>query len=131
MRSGRQWLCDTEHRGRRWERLAPFGRGGRGETPLLGDVDGEGRADLCVIRNGRFLCDTDHDGGEPEVSISFDPGRGTPLLGDFDGDGRADPCAHDGRRFSCDTAHDGGAAEAVLRFGHKGDRPLLGNLDGV
>jgi len=88
-------------------------------------------ADPCVVRDGRFLCDTAGDGGDAEASITFGQPGDIPLMGDWDGDGRADPCVYRAGRFLCDTAHDGGAPEArTPRLGVPGDRPLLADVDG-
>jgi hypothetical protein len=40
-----------------------------GDTFLLGDPDGDGRDDPCLFRDGRFLCDTAHDGGTAEIEL--------------------------------------------------------------
>ncbi|GAA3951043.1 S8 family serine peptidase [Actinoplanes auranticolor] len=66
------------------------------EYPLLGDVDGDGRADLITFTRGNAA----HVYVARSRGTSFGPselwhtwfaaGRETPLVGDFDGDGRAD-----------------------------------------
>jgi hypothetical protein len=89
-------------------------------------------ADLCVFRDGRFLCDTSNNGGNAELRLRFGQPGDVPLLADVDGDGRADPCVFRNQRFLCDTAHDGGAAETERAFpGYlpPGGQPLLGDLD--
>ncbi len=106
--------CDVAHDGTTGlVTPAPPGPAG---TPLLGDLDGDRRDDLCVYASGRFRCDTGHDGGAAEVDIGFGAG-GIPLLGDLDGDGRDDPCSRQGTQVLCDTAHNGGSAEVVVNFG--------------
>ena len=52
--------------------------------PLLGDLDGDGRDDPCVFRSRSLLCDTAHDGGAPEVTLTFTL-AGMPVLGNPDG----------------------------------------------
>jgi hypothetical protein len=100
-----------------------------GDVPLLGDLDGDGRAELCLFRRGLFLCDELHNG-----TLSFQRGFGRPgdipLLGDLNGDGRADPCVFRRGHFLCDTAHNGGFAEVKIAFGRAGDIPLLGDVNG-
>lgn len=70
------------------------------ETPAVGDVDGDGRADIVTFTHG------DSTSGPLDVYVALSNGatfgtaqkwhdwwahRGhTPMLGDFDGDGRAD-----------------------------------------
>lgn len=106
--------CDVAHDGTTGlVTPAPPGPAG---TPLLGDLDGDRRDDLCLYARGRFRCDTGHDGGAAEVDIQFGAG-GIPLLGDLDGDGRDDPCSRQGTEVLCDTAHNGGTAEVVVNFG--------------
>jgi hypothetical protein len=102
----------------------------RGGTPLLGDVDGDGRDDYCLFRGTRFDCDSGHDYGAAEFTALFGQAGDTPLLGDLDGDGRDEACVFRGGHFLCDTAHDGGAAEVDLAFGQAGDLALLGDVDG-
>jgi hypothetical protein len=121
------FACDTGRTGGTAEIHHPFG--GHEGIGLLGDFDGDGRADPCVFRSGRFLCDTAHDYGSAETQEGFGQSGDTPLLGDIDGDGRADACVFRDGRFLCDSAHDGQVHENV-RLGEPGDVPLLGDADG-
>jgi hypothetical protein len=99
---------------------------------LLGDVDGDGRADLCLFHDGTFSCDLAHHGGAPDLVIHFGKAGDIPVLGDFDGDGRADPCVLRGQVLRCDLKHDGGTAEGILRLAvQPGDGIVMGNLDGL
>ena len=102
----------------------------RGGTPLLGDVDADGREDYCLFRGTRFDCDSGHDYRTAETVITFGQPGDTPLLGDVDGDGRDEACVFRTNTFLCDTSHDGGAAETTFAFGQAGDRALLGDVDG-
>ncbi|HEV8581853.1 MAG TPA: hypothetical protein VGX68_22515 [Thermoanaerobaculia bacterium] len=102
----------------------------RGGTPLLGDVDGDGRDDYCLFRGSRFDCDSGHDYGVAEFTALFGQAGDTPLLGDLDGDGRDEACVFRSGHFLCDTGRDGGAAELDIAFGLAGDRALLGDIDG-
>jgi hypothetical protein len=102
----------------------------RGGTPLLGDVDADGRDDYCLFRGTRFDCDSGHDYRAAETVITFGQPGDTPLLGDVDGDGRAEACVFRTNTFLCDTGHDGGAAETTFAFGQAGDRALMGDIDG-
>ena len=102
----------------------------RNGTPVLGDVDGDGREDYCLFRDNRFDCDSGHNFGAAETTILFGQPGDRPLLGDVDGDGHAEACVFRADRFLCDTAHDGGAAETEIAFGIHGDRPMLGDVDG-
>jgi hypothetical protein len=103
-----------------------------GDIPLFGDVDGDGRADPCLRRGRRFLCDTDHEGGlfEWQAQLGSGAAKEIPLFGDVDGDGRAESCLRSGKQFQCDTGHNSGKAEWMVTFGSPGDQPLLGDVDG-
>jgi hypothetical protein len=102
----------------------------RRDTPLLGDVDGDGRDDYCLFRGSRFECDSGHDYGAPEVSIFFGQAGDTPLLGDVNGDGRDDACVFRAGHFLCDFVRNNDAAELDIAFGQAGDLALVGDLDG-
>jgi hypothetical protein len=121
--------CDTGRTGGIAEVRHPFG-GDPGDIGLLGDVDGDGRADPCVFRSGQFLCDTAHDYGAAEFQESFGQSGDTPLLGDIDGDGRADPCVFRSGHFLCDSAHDGQVHQDLSLPFQPGDLPVLGDVDG-
>ena len=102
----------------------------RGGTPLLGDVDGDGRDDYCLFRGTRFDCDSGHNYGAAEFTATFGQPGDTPLLADLDGDGRDEVCVFRNGHFLCDTGHDGGAAETDVAFGQAGDKALAGDLNG-
>jgi hypothetical protein len=129
--AAKRLLCDTGRTGGTAELPIPL-KASAGEVLLAGDVDGDGKQDLCLNRGTAFRCDTDRD-GYPETSFRFGSGRSgeVGLLGDVDGDGRAEPCIREGRELRCDTGHDGGRAEWVLAsFGAPSDRIVLGDLNG-
>jgi hypothetical protein len=126
------FVCDTAHDGGEEELLVPF-RGPGSDTPLLGDLDGDGDDDPCRYRPGRLLCDTAHDGGAAELVLAFGQDGDIPLLGDLDGEGRDDACVYRGTQLLCDTAHNGGTAELVVSFnpfGHPLVLPFLADMDG-
>jgi hypothetical protein len=123
------FACDTAHDGGEEELLVPF-RGPGSDTPLLGDLDGDGDDDPCRYRPGRFLCDTAHDGRAAELTLAFGRAGDRPLLGDLDGEGKDDACVYRGNQFLCDSAHNGGTAELIVSFGRAGDLPFLADVDG-
>jgi hypothetical protein len=120
--------CDTGRTGDLPEIRHPL-RGKAGDIGLLGDIDGDGRADPCVFRSGVFLCDTEHDSGTTGVTVGFGQAGDLPFLADVDGDGRADPCVYRDGHFLCDTHHDG-VGNVDIPFGAAGDPALLGDFDG-
>jgi hypothetical protein len=118
--------CDTGRTGGPAEVRYTFGQAG--DVGMLGDLDGDGRADPCVYRTSRFLCDVAHNPSSPPVEIDFGQAGDLPLLGDIDGDGKADPCVYRDQTFLCDPGHMGQASVAI-KFGQPGDVPLLGDID--
>lgn len=124
-----RFLFDTAGDGGEPDVIIPFGAG-QGQTPLLGDFNGDGRDDPCLYDGGRFLCDTAHDGGLAEKqSPRFGKPGDVPLLGDLDGDGRDDPCVRRDKSFLCDTDQNG-KADPSITFGVRGDVVLMGDVDG-
>ena len=102
----------------------------RGGTPVLGDVDGDGRDDYCLFRGTRFDCDSGHDNGAAEFTAFFGQPGDAPVIGDLDNDGRDEVCVFRAGTFLCDSARNGGAAETTLAFGQPGDQPALRDVDG-
>lgn len=71
----------------------------------LADVDGDGRADLCTLRDRAIVCarSSGHGFGPQTVLATLPPGG--PLtalwLGDLDSDGDLDACVEDGSSVTC------------------------------
>jgi len=120
-------LCDLGRTGGEAENdeTIPEGTGSR---VWMADVDGDGRADPCVLVGSELRCDLEHEGvgSSWRHPVTVSPGA-TLLLGDVDGDGKADPCTWLAGEFRCTTQ-----AGPLLstRFGQAGDVPLLGDLNG-
>jgi hypothetical protein len=122
---GGRLLCDTGRTGGLPE-IDQAVMSDASATVLMGDVDGDGRADPCALAGTRLRCDLDHRGEPFEWERTVDASSGTVLLGDVDGDGRADPCVWRAGLLRCQTA----SGEFQERFGAAGDVPLLGDLAG-
>jgi peptidoglycan/xylan/chitin deacetylase (PgdA/CDA1 family) len=110
----------------------------------VADIDGDGRADVCVVTDDELEC-----------ALAADEGRFAPLqrwsaeltpvhssiyarsfrLADVDGDGRADACARSGEGILCATST-GQSSFGRVRvwlgdsFPHDGSRLELADLDG-
>ncbi len=80
---------------------APTGTG----IGALADIDGDGRADLCTVRDRAIVCARSQGHGfGPATTIATLPAGGalTALwLGDLDGDGAIDACVEDGANVTC------------------------------
>jgi hypothetical protein len=124
---GGHFRCDTDRTGFGPEIDHLFSV--RGGTPLLGDVDDDGRDDYCLFRGNRFDCDSGHDYGAAEFTSLFGQPGDIPLLGDIDGHGFDDPCVFRAGRFLCDTNRSPATPELDVAFGQPGDTPLLGDLN--
>lgn len=126
------FLCDTGRTGAEAELAIRFANR-TGDVPLIGDFDGDGRAEPCAFRNGRLRCDLDHRGGLAEDSLDL---RGVtksadvPSFGDVSGDGRADLCLRRGNRWHCNTSRRPDTVDLVLSFGLSSDDALMGDVDG-
>lgn len=132
-----RFICDTDQAGTPAELVLAFGPGD--SRPFLGDANGDGRDEMCLVLAGLLRCDLAQDGGGAELFRPVDAAvanpiavGGIPLLADLDGDGVDELCvAYDGR-FTCDMGSfllevepPGGADFAA------GDVPLAGNVDGL
>lgn len=127
---GGQVLCFTPTSGGEAVLTQAFG-GRPGEITLIGDFDGDGRADLCTRFGTTFACDLRHYGTLTDgTAVSFGLESDIPLLGDIDGDGKADLCVYRSGQFLCDTTRQGGAPNVTISFGLPTDIPLLGDIDG-
>ncbi len=74
-------------------------------TVALGDIDRDGRADLCSLRDDRIVCARSQGRAfGPRVTLAILPNQTTASalwLGDLDGDGRMDPCVDTGTDIVC------------------------------
>lgn len=103
-------------------------------TIRMGDVDGDGRADVCARDPARGLRCWISDGTAFTTELagpSWTDGNGwkaqkywrTIRVVDVDGDGRADVCARTANDFRCHLSHGTGFGPAVVG-------PLLSNAEG-
>ena len=112
--------------------------GQEGDTPILGDYDGDGKTDFSYYRSDEFGGNNEwhiqrsSDGTDYIVSFSL-VGLDTPAVGDFDGDGKTDLAAWK----SIGTSHpwkiqysSTGATITTASFGSGGDKPVPADYDG-
>ena len=104
--------------------------GAPGDVPLIGDVDGDGRADLVIYRAGAWYVSAARS---PMVALEHyfggDPSD-IPVLGDIDGDGRADFGVYRDGFWYFDTKRDGTAGASYVLGGVPGDVPLVADWNG-
>jgi N-acetylmuramoyl-L-alanine amidase len=101
--------------------------GGDAATPVGGDIDGDGRADLGWYHDGRwaFLL-----AGGTVTRFSFGRAGDAPVVGDFDRDGRDEPGVFRGGSWHLRSSASSGAAWRVFRYGQAGDVPVVGRWPG-
>jgi hypothetical protein len=108
-----------------------------GDTPLVGDWDGNGSDNLGIHRGNQFYLDTNGNGnwdgnlGGDDLFTFGIPGD-TPIVGDWDEDGSDEIGIHRSNLFYLDTSGDGswgGVDNGDQRyiFGVPGDTPIIGN----
>lgn len=104
--------------------------GNRGDVPVPGDWNGDGRSGVGTFLNGVWYLRDAQTPGQPEVAFRYGNPGDHPVVGDWNGDG------HD----SVGTFRDGvwylrnsatpGPAEIVIRYGNPGDVTVVGDWNG-
>ena len=106
-----------------------------GDTPVIGDWNGDGRDEIGVNRGGnRWYLDSDgnsvFDAGDQAIVFGL-PGD-VPVIGDWNGDGTDDLGIQRGRRFLFDSNGDDvfTAGDLDFIFGLTGDVTVIGDWNG-
>ncbi len=113
-----------------------FAYGARGDTPVIGDWDGDSIDTVGVYRpaDSRFLLRNSNRPGPPDVQIRFGRPGDVPISGDWDGDGLDNIGVFrpsEGAFFLGSNAGDPNVRVLrVLHFGAAGDRPIHGDWNG-
>jgi len=112
-----------------------FGSGALGDVPFLGDVDGDGRADLIVYRSGTWFWLPSSSGYAYSAARWISTGgAGTPLVADVDGDGKVDFGTWYGSTWSWARSTTAYSSTSMVTFQWGslalGDIPLAADMDG-
>jgi hypothetical protein len=107
-----------------------------GDSPVVGDWNGDGTHTIAVFRNGTWWRDVDGDGkwSKADLRTSFGRPGDLPVVGDFNGDGIDELGVFRDGTWYIDTNANGviDNHDQVFRLGAAGDRPVVGdwNADG-
>lgn len=116
-----------------------FFYGNPGDTPFLGDWDGDGVETPGLYRrsDGYVYLRNSNTQGVADIRFFFGIPGDVPLVGDFDGDGRDTVSIYrpsEARFYIINRLGDGdrglGQADFYFDFGNYGDRPFVGDFDG-
>jgi len=134
------WLTSSSGYSYAAQRQKQWGSRSLGDVPLVGDVDGDGVADLIVWRasTGMWYWLTSSSGYDYAAQKQKQWGSGSegdiPLVGDIDGDRKADLIVwrpRTGQWFWLTSSSGYNyAAQGQKAWGSLGDVPMLGDMDG-
>jgi hypothetical protein len=104
-----------------------FGYGFAGATPLIGDINQDGKDDTAVVDLPLWFVDTTGD-HLADDTFSYGFAGATPVVGDFNNDGKDDVAVVDLPMWFVDTDGDH-AADDVFSYGFAGATSLVGDVN--
>jgi hypothetical protein len=103
--------------------------GAPGDTPVVGDWNGDGQQTPGVFREGMWSLSDVLDANANPSTLRFGGPGDLPVVGDWDGDGITTVGVFKDGSFS--LRHDReGEPDVPLTFGEPGDLPIAGDWDG-
>jgi hypothetical protein len=106
-----------------------FGYGAAGDTPVVGDWDGDGTDTVGVYRDGVFYLRNSNDAGIADLAFGYGISGDMPVVGDWNDDGTATIGVYRGD-FYLRNSNDAGVADLAFGYGAASDTPVIGNWDG-
>ena len=110
------------------DRVIAYGK--PGDTPVVGDWDGDGVDTLAVKRGNAYYIKDSLTGGAADRVIAYGTASDTPVVGDWNGDGKDTLGLKRGNQYYIKDSLTGGAADTVFAYGKPGDTPVVGDWDG-
>lgn len=107
-----------------------FFYGNPGDTPFLGDWNGDGVDTPGVYRNGWFYLRNSLTQGVADVAFPYGNLGDQPVVGDWNGDGVDTVGVYRNNVFYLRDTNSAGFASSVVPFGELGDQPLVGDWNG-
>lgn len=99
--------------------------GQEGDTPLIGDWDGDGIDTIGVRRGTTFFLRNANTAGPADARFTYGEASDQPLVGDWDGDGTDTVAVRRGNTFYLR-----GLPKRTFKFGKVTDRFVVGDWDG-
>lgn len=129
-----QWLPNPEGLSNRSQLAFTFGVAG--DTPIVGDWNGDGKLRIGVFRGGQWWVDMNGNGkweaSTDRMFVYGHPGD-TPITGDWDGSGKLRIGVFRNGQWWVDINGDNRwdqRSDAEFTFGQAGDIPVVGDWDG-
>ncbi|HEV2454431.1 MAG TPA: hypothetical protein VGY98_09220 [Verrucomicrobiae bacterium] len=104
-----------------------FQYGDAGDTPLVGDWDGNGTFTPGAVKAGSNTWDlrNENSGGDADISFAYGNGTGIPIVGDWDGNGTWTCGIIEGNTWELRNSNTSGNAQIVFGYGSPGDTFLV------
>ncbi len=101
-----------------------------GDTPIIGDWDGNGVHTIGVVRENRWLLKNSNRSGPADHDFVFGEPGDIPVVGDWSGNGRSGIGVVRGDRWLLRNSLSAGPVDYDFVFGGASGRPVTGDWDG-
>ncbi len=107
-----------------------FNYGIPGDTPLVGDWDGNIVDTVGIYRNSAFYLRNSNSAGPADLTFNYGIPGDTPLVSDWDGNVVDTVGIYRNSAFYLRNSNNAGPADLTFNYGIPGDTPLVGDWDG-